>query len=194
LELVLTDTAGVSERDLILRAQAGETAAFGELVQRYMRRAYYAALGLVGSPDDARDLSQEAFARAFRAVGRIDPDLPYYTWQYQILRRLCFNFIRDRRNRRRKLEQASEWLAQQADSRAAYADPQRVAEREEARRRVQQAIEELPAREREVLVLKEFEGLKYREIAQLLGIPIGTVMSRLYAARKHLARVIEDKT
>lgn len=194
MELVLTDTAGVSERDLILRAQAGETAAFGELVQRYMRRAYYAALGLVGSPDDARDLSQEAFARAFRAVGRIDPDLPYYTWQYQILRRLCFNFIRDRRNRRRKLEQASEWLAQQADSRAAYADPQRVAEREEARRRVQQAIEELPAREREVLVLKEFEGLKYREIAQLLGIPIGTVMSRLYAARKHLARVIEDKT
>ena len=194
MELVLTETPGVSERDLILRAQAGETAAFGELVQRYMRRAYYAALGLVGSPDDARDLSQEAFARAFRAVRRIDPDRPYYTWQYQILRRLCFNFIRDRRNRRQKLERASAWLAEEAGSRAAYADPQRVAEREEARRRVQQAIEELPAREREVLVLKEFEGLKYREIAQLLGVPIGTVMSRLYAARRHLVRVIEDKT
>lgn len=182
------------ERELILRAQAGETAAFGELVQRYMRRAYFAALGLVGSPDDALDLSQEAFARAFRARHRIDPDRPYYTWQYQILRRLCFNFLRDKRSRRDKLRREAGWLADEAGERASFADPAKNLEREEIRRKVRSAIEELPEREREVLVLKEFEGLKYREIAELLGIPIGTVMSRLYTARKHLVAVIEERS
>ena len=96
----MAEPTSPSDRDLILRAQAGESAAFGELVQRYMRRAYYAALGLVGSHEDALDLSQDAFARAYRARHRIDPDLPFYAWLYQILRRLCFNFNRDRRTRR----------------------------------------------------------------------------------------------
>ena len=64
--------AEVSERDLVLRTRDGESAAFGELVQRHMQRAYYSALGLVGSPEDARDLSQEAFVRAYRARGRLD--------------------------------------------------------------------------------------------------------------------------
>jgi RNA polymerase sigma-70 factor (ECF subfamily) len=189
--MVLTQRAAASERDLILRAQAGETAAFGELVARYMRRAYYAALGLVGSHEDALDLSQEAFARAFRARKRIDPDLPFYTWLYQIIRRLCFNHIRDKRVRRARLNEAGEWLASQASGRAAGSDPELSAARAELRIRVQAAIECLAEREREVIVLKEYEGLRYREIAALLGIPIGTVMSRLYSARRHLAEVME---
>jgi len=195
VELTLaTRQTAVSERDLILRAQAGERAAFGELVGRYMRRAYFGALGLVGSPEDAMDLSQEAFARAYKARGRIDPDQVFYTWLYQILRRLCFNFNRDRKLRREKLEQASSWMADEADWRAQRTDPQRVAEREEAQRRVRAAIEALPDHEREVLVLREFEGLRYREIAELMNIPIGTVMSRLYSARRRLAAVIEGES
>jgi RNA polymerase sigma-70 factor (ECF subfamily) len=190
--MVLNQRAVVSERDLILRAQSGETAAFGELVARYMRRAYFAALGLVGSHDDALDLSQEAFARAFRARRRINPDLPFYTWLYQILRRLCFNHIRDRRARRNKLKQAGPWLASQAHRRAADANPEMSADRAELRKRVQAAIERLAEKEREVIVLKEYEGLRYREIADLLGIPIGTVMSRLYSARRHLADLMEE--
>lgn len=192
MELVLTEAPAISEKDLILRAQAGESDAFGELVSRYMRRAYFAALGLVGSREDALDLSQESFARAFRARHRIDPDRPYYTWHYQILRRLCFNFIRDRKSRRDKLKQAQGWLADNASWRAECKDPHAQAQRKQTRERVQAAIGKLNDNEREVLVLKEFEGLKYREIAKLLGIPIGTVMSRLYAARKHLAAAIED--
>jgi RNA polymerase sigma-70 factor (ECF subfamily) len=189
--MVLTESPVASERELILRAQAGETAAFGELVTRYMRRAYYAALGLVGSHDDALDLSQEAFARAFRARLRINPELPFYTWLYQILRRLCFNHIRDRRVRRNRLRQAGDWLASQATRRASDADPERSVDRAELRERVQAAIGKLPEREREVIVLKEYEGLRYREIAELLGIPIGTVMSRLYSARRRLADLME---
>jgi RNA polymerase sigma-70 factor (ECF subfamily) len=192
--MVLTESAAPTERELILRAQAGETAAFGELVGRYMRRAYYAALGLVGSHEDALDLSQEAFSRAFRARQRIDPDRPFYTWLYQILRRLCFNFTRDRRLHRDKLREAAPWLVSEAGQRVGEVDPLRSAEREELRRSVREAIEALADREREVLVLKEFESLKYREIAELLGIPIGTVMSRLYSARQRLAAAIEERS
>jgi len=191
VELTLSQPAPAGDRELVLRAQAGEAAAFGELVQVYMRRAYFAALGLVGSHEDALDLSQEAFARAYRARNRIDAELPFYTWYYQILRRLCFNHIRNLRTRREKLRQASEWLAEEAGSRAPGQNPEKAVERAETRRRVQRAIEKLGDREREVLVLKEFEGLKYREIAELLGIPIGTVMSRLYTARRRLADLLE---
>ena len=188
-------SAQLDDRDelLVRRAQTGDTEAFGKLVERYMRRAYYAALGLVGSPDDAMDLSQEAFARAFRHRGKIDPERPFYAWLYQILRRLCFNFVRDRRTRRQKLSEASEWLAEQADARVASPRPDRALELVECRRRVLAAIESLPERDREVLVLKEFEGLRYREIADLIGIPIGTVMSRLYTARKRLAAALEEQ-
>jgi RNA polymerase sigma-70 factor (ECF subfamily) len=194
VEIALAERTPASERELILRAQAGETAAFGELVERYMRRAYYSALGLVGSPEDAMDLSQEAFARAYRARQRLDPDLPFYAWLYQILRRLCFNFVRDRRVRLKRLSEARDWLTDEAGRRAAVHSPERAVERGEARKRVQAAIERLNDRDREILVLKEFEGLRYREIADLLGIPIGTVMSRLYTARRHLADALEDES
>lgn len=191
MELILDHPVPTGDRELLLRAQSGEAAAFGQLVQNYMRRAYYGALGLVGNPEDARDLSQEAFARAYRARDRIDPELPFYTWYYQILRRLCFNHLRNKRTRRQRLREAADWLAEQADRRAPAENPQKAMELAELRHRVQQAIEQLKEFEREVLVLKEFEGLKYREIAALLGIPIGTVMSRLYSARRHLADLLE---
>ncbi len=171
MEIALAEERIESERALVARARSGDRHAFGELVNRYMQRAYYAALGLIGSHEDALDLSQEAFAR----------------WLYQIVRRLCFNFLRDRSTRRRRLDEATPWLVQEAGVRAAQSDPAKSAERAELRAKVQAAIEKLPEREREVLVLKEFEGLRYREIAELLNVPIGTVMSRLYYARKDLA-------
>jgi RNA polymerase sigma-70 factor (ECF subfamily) len=176
---------------LIRRAQAGDAEAFGRLVERHMRRAYYAALSLVGSREDALDLSQEAFVRAFRARKALDPERPFYAWLYQILRRLCFNFLRDRRTRASRLGAAGGWLAEDAASR--IPDPEQALQREEDRRRVASAIEALPEREREVLALKEFEGLTYREIGDLVGIPIGTVMSRLYSARRRLAEALEAR-
>ena len=187
-------TVAVEEDEAVLvaRARDGDAEAFGRLVERHMRRAYYAALALVGRREDALDLSQEAFARAFRARRTLDPERPFYAWLYQILRRLCFNFVRDRRTRATKLEAAGTWLADEA-ARRFDGDPAQALERAEARRRVAAAIEGLPAREREVLALKEFEGLGYKEIAALVGIPTGTVMSRLYTARQRLAAALEER-
>jgi RNA polymerase sigma-70 factor (ECF subfamily) len=185
------DDGPSAEAILVRRARAGETAAFGELVSIYMQRCYYVALGMVGSPQDAEDLSQEAFARAFRARARLDPDRPFYPWLYQILRRLCFNFTRDTSARRRKLEYAGGWLVAEARSRAAADDPERVRTTDALRERLEHEIAELSPTQREVFVLKEFQGLKYREIAELLDVPIGTVMSRLYAARQRLAERLE---
>ncbi len=184
------NSSEATDRMLVLRAQRGERAAFGELVTRYMQRAYYTALGLVGNHDDALDLSQEAFARAFRARARIDPERPFFPWLYQIIRRLCFNHTRDQRSRRLKLEKAGSWLTDTTMGRRPPSPDQAVM-RAELREQVGAAIERLPERERETLVLREFEELRYREIAELLGIPIGTVMSRLYRARRSLAREIE---
>jgi len=193
VEMTLERTTDESDALLVRRAKSGDTRAFGTLVQRYMRRAYYAALGLVGSSEDARDLSQEAFVRAFRARHTIDPDRPFYAWLYQIIRRLCFNHTRDKRTRRRGIEAAGDWLVDQATARTASMNPERALESAEARQRVAEALESLSDRDREVLVLKEFEGLRYREIAEVIGIPIGTVMSRLYSARRRLAAALEEE-
>jgi RNA polymerase sigma-70 factor (ECF subfamily) len=180
------------DTDVVLarRARAGDAEAFGALVERYKRHAYAHALGIVGSREDALDLSQEAFVRAFRARHTLDPERPFGAWLYQILRRVCFNFLRDARTRARLLEARGDWLV--ASARITAGDPAAEAERAETRRRVAAALDRLPTHEREVLVLTEFEELKYREIADRLGVPIGTVMSRLYAARKRLADVLEE--
>lgn len=181
----------MTDRALVIRAQNGERAAFGELVSRYMQRSYYAALGLVGSHDDALDLSQEAFARAFRARATIDPERPFFPWLYQIIRRLCFNHTRDTSSHRKKLREVGSWLSDTTMGRSPPS-PARDLERSELRERVAAAIDRLKPREREVIVLREFEGLAYREIADTMGIPIGTVMSRLYTARRSLARELTE--
>jgi len=180
------------EHDLVLRARIGDREAFGLLVTRYMRRAYYVALGLVGSHDDAQDLSQEAFARVYRNHEQLDAERSFYGLVYRVLRRLCFNHLRDTKNRAAKLEEQGAWLMDEARSRQSDADTTRRAELNELRSLLSAAIQALTANEREVFVLKEFDGLRYREISDLLDIPIGTVMSRLYAARRSLANSLGD--
>ena len=160
-------------------------AEFELLVKSNMKRAYYAAFGILGSHDSAMELSQEAFIRAYRSFKKFDHTKKFFTWYYKILRNLCFNFIRDNKKHvdSKYLEQAK--YAETSDN------PQAEYEKEEAREKLEKAMSELNFEDREILILKEFEDYSYKEIADALDIPIGTVMSRLYYARKKLAGKLE---
>lgn len=167
-------------------AQRGERAAYGLVVRTYMRRAYYAALRLVGNHEDAEDVSQEAFARAYRHLGEFDLRRPFYPWFYRILRNLCINHLRKRS--RGGFQVSIEGNDEKPPMPIPCTDPDAsvLAEQNETVARLWQELGCLSPEHREILLLREMEDLSYREIAEDLGIPIGTVMSRLHAARGEL--------
>ena len=179
------------DQDLILLAQTGNRQAFGVLVERYMRRAYFVALGFVGSEEDALDLSQDAFVRAYRAIRRFEQGKKFFTWFYHILRNLCFNFIRDRKKRAYAFSHISEHVLLQAADRE-NAGPDEMVLKKEMSEQLSRAIQQLTEIEKEAIILREFQEMTYQEMAQMLDCPIGTVMSRLYNARKHLAELMRD--
>jgi RNA polymerase sigma-70 factor (ECF subfamily) len=171
-------------------ARTGDRRAFGQLVERYMRRAYASALGLVGSPADALDLSQEAFVRAYRSMSRFRAGAAFYPWYYKILRNLCFNHLRDRARRARILREAAAG-GERPGTTGFAPSPEALAQRSELCEAVWEAMGTLKKEHREILVLREFEGRTYKEIADAVGCPVGTVMSRLFAARKQLKAALD---
>ena len=135
-----TSVKAESDAALSQCARAGDSEAFGVLVARYMRRAYIHALGIVGSREDALDLSQEAFVRAYRARHSLDPDRAFYAWLYQILRRLRFNLLRDTKTRARLRDaHAADWVVGIAPRRDWNDPPAKPSDRrsgDESRRRL----------------------------------------------------------
>ena len=174
-----------TEANLLRSAQAGDTEAFGVLCKLHARRTYAAALALTGRHDAALDICQEAFAKAFAALQRIDPERPLFPWLYRTVRHLGLNHLRAR-SRSTATPEMDGFVAKHAD------DPAEELAKAELRDRCRAAISELPPLEREVLVLRQYQSLRYREIADLLRIPIGTVMSRLYSARRRLASDLKE--
>lgn len=158
---------------------------FEMIVKKNMRRGYFAALSILGSHDDAVELSQLAFVKAFQNFGKYDRTKKFFTWYYTILRNLCFNFIRDHKNFI-PLDSILERENKDKDS-----NPQQYAENSQTEEIVNAALNELSPEDREILTLREFQGFSYKEIAEMLDLPEGTVMSRLYYARKKLAKKLE---
>ncbi|MFQ5708645.1 MAG: RNA polymerase sigma factor [bacterium] len=177
------------EHEVILQCQKGDKQAYGFLVRKYMKRAYFTALGFIGSREDALDLSQEAFVRAFRAFNRFDPRRRFFTWYYQILKNLCSNFLRDRAKHARPFAEIGDSRLESIPDQSE--DASKLVEQEEVKEAVWKAINSLKEKEREIIVLKDFQELSYKEIADLLGCPMGTVMSRLYTARQALKTKLE---
>ncbi|MBU1700563.1 MAG: sigma-70 family RNA polymerase sigma factor [Candidatus Eisenbacteria bacterium] len=160
--------------------QRGQREAFEPLVRQYGPWAFRFALGMVRDEDTAKDLSQEAFIRAYRAIKTFNPDLPFYPWFHQILRRICLDHLR--RKRPTVAVEELDNILSDTDGR----DMARARETAECQERVRIAMNCLPAKDREILVLREFQEMSYVEIASLLDVPRGTVMSRLYYARRRL--------
>ena len=172
----------------IQRCRRGSRRAFEVFVNKYMKDAYFIALGLVGNHDDALELSQEAFIRAYRNIKLIKPDRRFFPWFYQILKNLCISHLRKRRYR-----QASSLNAENCPEVAAQTDcfsPEAVARRNETKDRVWQAIGKLDEKHREVIILRHFQNMSYDQIADALCCNKGTVTSRLYYARKKLEELL----
>jgi RNA polymerase sigma-70 factor (ECF subfamily) len=179
-----------NEKELVERWRKGDKNAFGALVRRFMSDAYLIALGFAGNSDDARDLSQEAFIKAYEARNQFEGGRPFYPWFYRILRNRCLNFVQ------RESKKHEPLFYDNDPDRERFASPSpstlESLEREERIRLVHAAIERLSFDHREVIVLKNFKGYSYEQIARTLEIPIGTVMSRLYYARRMLKEILTE--
>lgn len=184
--------AELEDGPLAAMMQQGDMKAFETLVERHRQRAFYLALGLVGDRDEAADLSQEAFVRAYRAARRFDTTKDFFTWLYVIIANLARNWHKKRQVR--STFARSEQSDQAAiDMRQQHDNPELLLESDETKAQVWGAIEQLPFKFREIIILRHFEELSYEDIADLLEIPLGSVMSRLYYARKKLKQILETE-
>lgn len=176
-----------SELEIIRGWKRGDKRAYEVLVRRYMGEAYLVAYGFAGNAEDARDLSQEAFVKAYQARAKFDESRPFYPWLYRILKNHCLNFVT-----RRRSHISIDDENQHREIPCPRPSPLEDLEQNERQRIVRVAVSRLSVDHREVIVLKNFKGHSYREIADILDIPIGTVMSRLFYARHALRALIED--
>jgi RNA polymerase sigma-70 factor (ECF subfamily) len=163
----------VEDSILVRAAQNGDVDAFEELVRRYQTSIYRVALRMLGSRADAQDAAQETFVRAWRALPRFRHDSAVSTWLYRIVTRRALDKIASRR---------TTGTLDEVDL-GAGPDPVQAAEHQERLRAVRQAIAKLPPEQRAALVLREFEGLSYQEVAQVLGASVPAIKTRIHRAR-----------
>lgn len=176
---------------LILQSKKGKMKAFQKLVEKYKKPAFYIALGLVGNRDDAYDLSQEAFIRVYASIREFDPRYKFFSWFYAILSNLCKNHLRKMEVRQNYIKSGVVNAEMNHLKRQALR-PDVLVEKNEINLRLWEEISKLPYEFKEIIVLKHFQGLSYKKISEMLNIPLGTVMSRLYHARKKLKENLKD--
>lgn len=173
---------------LMVQIRKGDQTAMKELVERYKVKAYHLALGMVGNKDEAFDISQEAFIRVHKSAGKFKPNHRFFPWFYSIISNLCKDCLK----RRQK------WDARQVDIDdndfllVTETNPEKIIIKKEQARNLRKAIMQLDFSSREIIMLKHFRDLSYDKIAEMLKIPKGTVMSRLYYARRKLAEILGE--
>lgn len=182
------------ERELVVRAQRGDVAAFGELVRRHQSAVYNVAYRMTGSRHDAEDLAQEAFLRAFKAFDRFDTDRPIRPWLKRIATNLCLNWLQSSRVKTTNVVTDMQVPGQEAVTMDSYAQtrplPEQAVIRRESAEQIRAAILQLPPQYRAVIELRHFQELSYDEMAETLGRSVSNVKSDLYRARRMLAEVL----
>lgn len=181
----------LSDSDAVARARNGDHDAFRTLVERYQGRAYRLAARLLGDPELARDAVQEGFLKAYGSLDRFEGRSGFYTWLYRLVFNLCIDMKRrDRSNRHVEWDDEVARQAASGSTGAAMPEPGADLSRSELRESLSRAIGQLPEDARRTLLLREVDGLSYAEIARALGIPKGTVMSRLHHARRRVRQLL----
>jgi RNA polymerase sigma-70 factor (ECF subfamily) len=179
------------DRRLIADVVAGRTEAFAELVGRYQDRLFHVAYRVVDNPDDAADVVQDVFVNAFQSLSTFKGDSEFFTWLYRIAFNTAISFKRRKKvtvslDGRRDSDPSLEPIDPSLDS-----APGSDLERREDERVLTEALTKLSGEHRAVLVLKDLEGMKYEEIAEVMGVPIGTIRSRLHRARLELRNLLD---
>ncbi len=184
------------DRELVAAAQKGDRAAFRELYEAYHRRAFSVALGVVKNPEDALDVVQEAFVKVHKHIEGFQGTASFYTWLYRIVMNLSIDHVR--RGKKSKQVDYDDGVARDGAESAGGAwpqfespNPRRTALRRELSDAIARALETLPEYHRAVIVLREVEGLSYEEMAEVLEVPKGTIMSRLFHARRKMQEALQ---
>lgn len=183
-----TAAGGPADAELLRATARGDREAFRTLVDRYERRAFWAAFHLTGQEEEARDVVQEAFVRVFRSLDRYDERRPFYTWFYRIVTNLAIDHLRHLRLTRRI---STDEVAEMPSLPNA---PSKAIESEETRRNVRRALDALPPKFKAVMVLRELHGLSCKEIATIVTSTHATVRWRLHRARKLFREAYERLT
>ena len=181
------------DKALVGRTLNGDQNAFGELVERYQKRAYSVAYGILRNRDDAWDVAQEAFVKAYRNLHRFEGGSAFFTWLYRITYNLSIDHVRTKGRRKVVLVEEHrdfEGALQKQGKPTFQVNPSEVSDRAELSKVLHEAMNALSEKHRAVIVLREVEGLSYEEIADVLGVKKGTVMSRLFHARKNLQSIL----
>jgi RNA polymerase sigma-70 factor, ECF subfamily len=184
------------DSELVRKAQQGDEVAFRKLVERHQRRAFAIAIGLVRDENDAREIVQEAFLRVYRSLERFKGGSSFFTWLYRIVTNLAIDLMRKPARREAELFDNPS-VADDADafsfvSRIDGADPLDMVRRQEIATRIHEALEDLPAYHRSVILMREIEGMSYQQMADAMQVSKGTIMSRLFHARQKLQRALAD--
>jgi RNA polymerase sigma-70 factor (ECF subfamily) len=176
------------EQKLISRCQNGDIQAFRELVERYEDRIYALACSIVSNPEAAKDVAQEAFVRAYKALNSFEGNSSFYTWLYRIATNVCLNAAQKEKRRidRVSLDELQEKPDVSSERFFGTEEPENDMERIDLRQQIDKVLNHLSPDHRAVVVLKDIEDLSQEEIAETLGVSIGTVKSRLSRARAHL--------
>ncbi len=184
----------MEEGELIARAKRGDPEAFEQLMLAHQNKVYSLCLRMVGNPEDAQDAAQEAFLNAWRALPSFKGDSSFSTWLYRLASNACIDHLR-KRKRRSQVEDARSLEDEERPWEPAdhQADPALQLERQEARRAVEEGLQSLSDPHRQVLVLRELQGLSYQEIGQALDLDPGTVKSRIARARLALKKILTAK-
>ncbi len=186
-----------AEADLIGRCKQGDRRAFQELVEKYQRRAYGIAFGMLRNRDDAMDAAQEAFVKVFRNMKSFKGDSSFYTWFYRIVVNVCIDHCRKRAKMKpveydetfRRRDERQDVVPLSGNTRDMH--PEVQFEQGELSKVLNAAIESLSENHRTIILLREIEGMSYEDIAEAVGVHVGTVMSRLHHARKNLQKALK---
>jgi RNA polymerase sigma-70 factor (ECF subfamily) len=181
-----------NSRELVQRAKAGDEAAFESLVRLHEKMVYHLALRMTGNPEDAGDLTQEAFISAYRALSGFKEESSFSTWIYRLATNACIDFLRKEKRKRGipLVAQSEDGEQRDLEIPDPGGNPVAELEKKELREAIHRGMERLSPEHKQVLVLREISGLNYLEIAETLGLEEGTVKSRIARARLRLREIL----